>query len=408
MRYKFPVFPCIAALFFCSLTLLLPQAAQAQKPGTDSGRVAFRSGGPDVKAIEQERQRRDIEAQESSRETHGLAEQEKTIDSQLRYARLQEQMAKRRLSVEIAAGNSEGADKAQQEVTDWAARIKGLEAQLDELAGEIKGVQGTGQQGAEGVIIPGENVEVFVTEDNSFNGRYQVRRGGYILMPAVGRIFVAGKSLSAAEAAVAKALEASQLQHASVTIEKVEGSDVATGPVIYLSGEFRNPRPFRIPFGTRATVVGVILSSGGVTEKADLTRVRVMRVAAHKGVVEEVNVQNILNGSGLASDLALSEGDVVIVPAGSANVVYLTGNIKRQGTQVLRPGDKLSAYAAILQSGGFARFADQKKVYVLRATPDGTKLRIAVNVKAIQRGQQPDVLLQGNDILVVPEKFFSF
>ena len=86
----------------------------------------------------------------------------------------------------------------------------------------------------------------------------------------------------------------------------------------------------------------------------------------------------------------------------------VTGNVKQQGSQLLKPGDKLSAYAAILQAGGFARFADLKKVYVLRAAPDGTKIKIPVNITAIQKGQKPDVPLQGNDIVIVPEKFFSF
>jgi hypothetical protein len=40
--------------------------------------------------------------------------------------------------------------------------------------------------------------------------------------------------------------------------------------------------------------------------------------------------------------------------------------------------------------------------------PDGTKAKLPVNVVAIQRGEQPDVPLQSNDIIVVPEKFFSF
>jgi protein involved in polysaccharide export with SLBB domain len=191
-------------------------------------------------------------------------------------------------------------------------------------------------------------------------------------------------------------------------VEKVEGSDIATGPVVYLAGEFKFARPFRIPTGTKATVVSVILSCGGVTDNADLTRVKVMRVVANKSVVEEENVEKILEGSGLTSDLTLSDGDVITVPAGSANVIFITGRVARPGSQSLKPGDKLSAYAAILNAGGFGRFADLTKVYVLRASPDGTKVKIPVNVLAIQHGHAADIPLQGSDIIIVPEKFFSF
>jgi len=68
----------------------------------------------------------------------------------------------------------------------------------------------------------------------------------------------------------------------------------------------------------------------------------------------------------------------------------------------------LSAYAAILNAGGFAKFADRKRVYVLRASPDGTKVKIPINIEAIMNGHAADIPLQGNDIIVIKEKFFSF
>jgi protein involved in polysaccharide export with SLBB domain len=154
--------------------------------------------------------------------------------------------------------------------------------------------------------------------------------------------------------------------------------------------------------------VNVILSSGGVSDKADLTRVRVMRIAANKSVVEEVNVDKILQGGGLTSDITLGEGDVITIPAGPSNLVYVTGNVSQPGSFPLKQGERISAYAAVLQRGGFARFADQKRVYVLRALPDGTKAKLPVDVNAIKKGQRPDVQLQTNDILVVPEKWFSW
>ena len=45
-------------------------------------------------------------------------------------------------------------------------------------------------------------------------------------------------------------------------IERFEGVSDEAGPTIYLSGEFKNPRPYRIPAGTAPTLVSVILSAG--------------------------------------------------------------------------------------------------------------------------------------------------
>lgn len=359
----------------------------------------------DVKAIQQALQQKAAAAAEAERQEGANDDQRTTLEGELRYSKAKLAAAQKRLAVQSAVNNSEQAEKAQQEIKDWQARIKSTQDQLNQLdAPKQSPLTGV----ADDIVLPGENLDVYVVEDPSFNGHYQVRRGGYILIPQVGRVFVAGKKISDAEGAIRKALETNQLQHCTVMVEKINGSDVATGPLVFLAGEFKNPRPYRIPPGTSQSLVSVILSAGGVTDKADLSHVRLMRVAANNGVVEEVNVQRILDGSGLSSDLAVSDGDVIMIPAGAEHVIYLTGNVKRPGTQQFNPGDHLSVYAAILQSGGFARFADLKKVYVLRPSDDGSKVRIPVNIVAIQRGQQPDVPLEGNDIVVVPEKFFSF
>ncbi len=338
-----------------------------------------------------------------------LAEKRQQLLGEVRYSKAKLDAAQKQFALQTAAGDLDKAEHLNQEVKDWQARYSSSKAQLEEVERQLADVaQSTKTTPGEEVVVPGENLEVFVTEDPSFNGIYQVRRGGYIIMPQVGRIAVAGKSLSAAEAAVKRALQSSQLHNASVMIERKQGADLENGPLIYLYGEFREPRPWHIPSGITPTLVNVILSSGGVTDKADLTRVRVMRIAASKSVVEEVNVAKILEGGGLTSDLSLGEGDVITIPAGPSNLVYVTGNVAHQGSFPLKQGERVSAYAAILQNGGFARFADLRKVYVLRALPDGTKAKLPVDIAAIKKGQRPDVQLQSNDILVVPEKFWSF
>jgi polysaccharide export outer membrane protein len=91
-----------------------------------------------------------------------------------------------------------------------------------------------------------------------------------------------------------------------------------------------------------------------------------------------------------------------------APVVYVTGNVERPGTLRLFQDETLTAYAAILRAGGFARFANLKKVYVVRDLGNGEKAHIPLNIKDVQRGEAPDIILQGKDIVVVPERFFSF
>ncbi len=403
-------FPARVCLTFLALSVAVGTSLLAQDANAP-GKVSFKKTAVPLATSDAASAGRGGAAKKSANEIEDLTEKKQTLEGEVRYAKAKLDAGQKQLAVQTAGGNLEAADRLNQEVKDWQARLDSTRAQLTQVEKELDEAS-QGQQSAVSasneVVVPGEMLEVFVNEDPSFNGRYQVRRGGYIIMPQVGRIAVAGKTIPGAEAAVKRALQSSQLHRASVLIERVQGADIENGPLIYLSGEFTHPGKWQIPKNITPTLVNVILSSGGTTNMADLTRVRVMRIAANKGVVEEVNVQKILDGSGLTSDLTLDEGDVITIPAGPSNLVYLTGNVVRQGSFPLTVGQRLSAYDAILQNGGFARFADQRGVYVLRAVPDGTKVKLPVDVVNIKRGRRADVQLQSGDIVVIPEKFFSW
>jgi len=337
-----------------------------------------------------------------------LEEKREALEREVQYGRTKLEAAQKKLAVQSAVGNAAEVEKLSAEIKDWEGRIKVSRDELDALQGSLNQSAPVTVMGETDIIVPGENLEVFVNEDASFNGRYQVRRGGYIILAQVGRVMVVGKTLNQAEASVKRALESSQLTRATVMVERIAGTDVETGPLIYLSGAFKSPRPYRIPNGTAPTLVSLILSCGGLEPNADLQHVKVMRMAGGKSVVEEVDLAKILAGGGLNNDVSLMEGDVVTIPSGPTSLIFITGNVKKQGSFALAEGERLSTYGAILKAGGLARFANEKGVYVLRPMPDGTKRKIPVNLVDLKKGRRPDVVLEPNDIIVVPEKWFSF
>ncbi len=97
----------------------------------------------------------------------------------------------------------------------WIARKK--EAQAAPAPTPVRPAPAQGE-----MIVPGSKLAIFVSEDTSYNGDYQVRRGGYIILPQIGRVAVAGKTLAEAEQAVEKALRATQLPKATVKMKYVE------------------------------------------------------------------------------------------------------------------------------------------------------------------------------------------
>ena len=345
-----------------------------------------------------------------------LIDRRASLETEIRYTQNKLDTDRKRVLVHQSLNEAEEADRLTVAIRDAESRIRNSRAQLAQVEDEIGRLQNntaaTSQFAGEEVILPGENLEVIVNEDGAFNGRYVVRRGGYIIMPGIGRVSVAGKSIGQAERDISQSLRQTQLKRATVTVERFQGVDNESGTTIYLAGEFRTPRPYKIPAGTAPTLISVLLSSGGWTDRADLTRVKIMRVARNKPVADEVNVKRILDGNtaggGLGADITLTEGDVVVLPSGSLNLVYVTGRVKKAGSYRITEGEKLTVYGAVLQSGGFDHFASLSRIHILRAMPDGTKAKIPVDIKEVQRGRKPDVILQPNDIVVVPERWFSW
>ena len=287
------------------------------------------------------------------------------------------------------------------------------------------------------LITSGETIELFVMQDESFNAMYQVRQGGYILIPRVGRVQIAGMTIPSAESSVAKAFSQTMIVNPTIIIERPEAakSDDENGGVIYLMGDFKRPGIFRVPRGRVTTILNTIIQSGGETPAADLSRVRLMRLVEGRNLVEEIDVNEILKGGGLANDLILRDGDILHIPSkpeetggdiGTAssrgrapqedpsqpsqardNGVFVTGRVKSPGFLALTEDVGMTAYTAILAKGGFAPFSNTKKVYVVREVGGGQKVHIPVNIRNVQHGLEPDVELQSKDIVVVPEKFFS-
>jgi protein involved in polysaccharide export with SLBB domain len=290
-------------------------------------------------------------------------------------------------------------------------------------AAEESGLMQMGRAGApvadDGRFKAGDKLMLIVTEDPAFNGTYEMVQSGVIL-PRLGRVRVTGMTAPEAEQAIKQALEANYLRQATVTIER-EAAPVAVAPtvsvpsgpvmerfqIIYLAGEFITPGPLRIPENVVPTLLQTIIRSGGITPSGDLTRVKLLRIVEGVGAVEEINVAAILAGEVLPTDIVLQDTDIIVIPP-FAPVVYVTGNVEKPGTLRLFQDETLTAYAAILRAGGFARFANLRKVYVVRDLGNGEKAHIPLNIKDVQKGKAPDVILQGKDIVVVPERFFSF
>jgi protein involved in polysaccharide export with SLBB domain len=172
-------------------------------------------------------------------------------------------------------------------------------------------------------IIEGDRLEVTVREDQTFNGVYDVREGGHIMVNRIGRVQVSGLTLTEAEEKIRKSLQSTQLTKASVLIDRlgraprmdprVEGDKV----IIYLAGAVNRPgqHVLTLPPG-QADNMGLyeaILITGGFGDFADLKKAYISRpCGANMRQKIPVNFKAIIDGT--SPDPTIGNGDVITIP----------------------------------------------------------------------------------------------
>ena len=92
--------------------------------------------------------------------------------------------------------------------------------------------------------------------------------------------------------------------------------------------------------------------------------------------------------------------------------VYILGQVRQQGPLDVQVNENLTAGKAILRAGGFADFANKKKVRVVRANvdPKGEKQSFDLDMTQIlEEGKiEKDIVLQPNDLIIVPSRLINF
>lgn len=170
------------------------------------------------------------------------------------------------------------------------------------------------------VVAPGDTLEVFVKEDEKFNGRYNVRENGDIILRQLGRVHVGGLTVPGAQEMLRKTLQSSQLANPSVIVDRVGTISTQTYEerakmLIFVTGAVRSPGQHVIALTSSQPILAyeALLIAGGTTPFADETHAYILRRG--NGTMRTnipLNLRNIRQGVG--PDVPLQEGDLITVP----------------------------------------------------------------------------------------------
>lgn len=169
-------------------------------------------------------------------------------------------------------------------------------------------------------IGTGDILDIYVMEDSSLNGQFQVRESGNIVMPRIGRIHLGGSSLTAAQDIVRNRIQTDQIKKATVIVERLrapEQAALAEMPkmLVFISGAVARPGQHRMPLQPQGglSAFEALMTAGGPTTYADQRRAYILRKTASEDRSRiPVNLHAVSRGE--ARDVQLQDGDVLVVP----------------------------------------------------------------------------------------------
>jgi polysaccharide export outer membrane protein len=93
----------------------------------------------------------------------------------------------------------------------------------------------------------------------------------------------------------------------------------------------------------------------------------------------------------------------------SPGTVYVTGQVHNQGPVDIPPDETFTVSKVIMRAGGFADFANKRKVKLIRRKRDSTET-ILVNVdEVVRKGRlDKDPVVEAGDTIIISERLINF
>lgn len=185
------------------------------------------------------------------------------------------------------------------------------------------------------------------------------------------------------------------LVNPAVTITIVEYS---SRPVSVM-GAVRRPLTFQASGPLK--LLDALSRAEGLTGSAGPDILVSLPDAARGKLIKRISIHGLIDMADPELNLTLSGGEEVRVP--EAAKVFVVGNVRKPGTFPVQDGNGLTIMKALALSEGLMPFA-AKQAFIYRREPVGTgKSEITIELKRILDRKSPDITLEANDILYIPD-----
>ncbi len=144
-------------------------------------------------------------------------------------------------------------------------------------------------------LQPGEKIHVLVYDEPTLSGDYMIDPSGYLSLPVVGPLKVAGMTPQQLQYRLVSALQANHIKEPGVTVEVEEFRP------FYILGEVDKPGAY--PYIAGLNVMSALAIAGGQTYRADPSKVLIQHVG-----------QAIMPSYELDWPIPILPGDIIQVP----------------------------------------------------------------------------------------------
>jgi polysaccharide export outer membrane protein len=251
-------------------------------------------------------------------------------------------------------------------------------------------------------IIGSEDLlELSVFEQPDLTRTVRVSGDGTISLPLLGIIPVAGLTTKQAESKLQDLLGDKYLTNPQVSVFVKE----AKSKKVSVVGAVEKPGTVEM-LGQR-TLLETISEAGGLTQQAgkELYVLRPDRSGATTRI--DVDLDDLMINGNPELNIPILPGDVINIPIDRLLHVYVDGAVRKPGEVEYKASRPLTLLQAIAAAGGLSERASQKGIILIRNhTGDSSQQILKIDLKAVRKGKEPNIVLEIGDSIYVPETFF--
>jgi polysaccharide export outer membrane protein len=253
-------------------------------------------------------------------------------------------------------------------------------------------------------LVSGDLLHVTVFRQKDLELEVRIPEGGSFAYPLIGDVAATGRTVKLVETDIRTRLEEKYLYRAGVTVTVKEYAPRS----VYVMGGIQKPGGYEIHPNRRLTVLQLISTAGGYTDRAMKEYGQLIRrkTGDERELIRfsAAEVERAVARGKVEADIELFPDDLVVIPS-AARVVYVLGQVNKPGSFDLPADTRITVSMAVSQAGSWTKFASTSSLLVLRQAPTGDAQKLPVNLDEVLNGKlDQDLELRPGDVVIVPQR----